>query len=200
MNNLKSKNTQIQKGKLLVEAIYKDNEIYSYKRKKGHINTAFFGLIMGGLAMGLCFIAIFFVDPNDLETIGWLIFLIIILFLFMLFNLLILKRVSLSRNEIYENGLSSSAHSYFEYRAGNTFHYFKDITMIGWGNGISRIHEVQNFKFIVIYKNNNYRHSTVYTDYNIANNFFYQLIEILKQKCPNAPWIQVDWKSLPLPK
>ena len=150
--------------------------------------------------MGLCIYALFTVNPNDSETFFWLIFIIIILFLFMLFNLIIFKRISLSRNEIYENGISSSAHSYFEYRAGKTFHLYKDITMLGWGHGISRLHEVQNFKFIVIYKNNNSRHSTAFTDYNIVNDFFDQLIKVLKQKCPNVPWVQVDWKSLPLPK
>jgi hypothetical protein len=194
------KNNSINKGELIIEADYKNNEKQSFMHKKKHINNAFFGLIMGGLALGLCFIALFFVNLNNLETISGLLFLIIMLFLFMLFNLIILKKFSLSKNEVYENGLSSSTHSYFEYRAGKTFHYYKDITMIGWGYGIDNFLRKDSFRFLVIYKNNSNRHSTIFTDLYKVNDFFDQLIIILKQKCPNVPWVQVDWKSLPLPK
>jgi hypothetical protein len=199
MNNQKLNKTDSYKGRLLYEAVTNEHILNSIERQKQffkHYVVILIGCIV--LIVGITY-ALFTMDLDSGDIAG-----IMILYLIMIPILYIsiwgITNISFSKDQIYENGISSFTHTLRDYLNDNIFHRYEEITKIGWGYGVTRAERNKQFRFVAIYVNNEYRHTTVFDDDKNINDFFDILINTLKKKCPNVPWIQMDWKALPWPK
>ena len=94
---------------------------------------------------------------------------------------------------IYENGISSAHHTLIEYLKGKTFHPYNTISKVGYG-----IKKDEHSRFLSIYLNNeSIPGIRAYYDKDYKNDFYKELIKVLRNKCPDIPWVKIEWESLP---
>ncbi len=84
---------------------------------------------------------------------------------------------------LYENGLSG---------IGAPFAYYSEVEMIAYGR---KPHSGKRFLQIFI-KGRSWQKSPTYVDGDYINDFFERAIEILKEKCPDVPWVEMEWQEL----
>ena len=83
---------------------------------------------------------------------------------------------------IYENGLSA---------LDSPFLPFSEVKMIGEGKVPDRDEKA---RFIVaVSKDGNWKHYVIYEEADFINDFYEKARQILKQKCPDVPWVQMEW-------
>jgi len=187
------------KGRLLYESIEKEQLLMDIGRQKRLYKRAWILLILQLMAFIILLYALL-TTSLKIDDLLFIILVIVSLSLGIFICLWAIYNISFSKDQIYENGVSSFIHTIIDYYKGETFTPFKDITKIEWGYGTTRAAPNKPFRFLAIYKNNENKHTTIFTDKYYINNFFEILIKTLKEKCPNVPWIQVDYNSLPWPK
>lgn len=96
---------------------------------------------------------------------------------------------------IYENGITNRNGYLFKRLTGKSFHRFENIIMIGYGQ-YEWMGKRKNF--IMIFENHSFKPACGnFNDKKFKNDFYEQLVETLKVKCPNARWQKVDFFSLP---
>jgi hypothetical protein len=193
------KKNEVDRGRLLYEAIYKDTILNSIERQKqvwAHYVLILFGSIV--LLIGITY-ALFAMDLDSGDVAGiFVLYLVMIPILYA--SIWAIINISFSKDQIYENGISSFVHTIFDYYKGEIFTPFKEITRFCWGYGVSRADRNKQFRFVVIYRKNKQRHATILTDDKVLNDFFEVLIRTLNEKCPNVPWYQVEYGSIPWPR
>ncbi len=121
------------------------------------------------------------------------------IFFMIIFIILLHAGGGIEINGIYELGISSAMHNLGDCLMKKTFHRYENITKIGYGNhtftgGLKT-------SFISIYENNeNEPSAPAFHKYRFKNDFYNKLIKTLKQKCPNAKWVKIEYASLPFTK
>lgn len=178
-----------KRGRLLHEAITGKWYIDSVR---GQIEIFLGGLVILVIGIFLIFQAVILV-PSD--KISWMLAIIGALFC-VPFGIVAMYVQSFSKDQIYEKGISSLTHSFKDFLKRNTFHRYEDILKIG--EGVHKSAEGKQLRFLLIYTNNGQKPATALLDRLYKNDFFDKLIEVLKEKCPNAQWVEGDWKFVPL--
>ena len=84
---------------------------------------------------------------------------------------------------VYENGISST------YTPFTTFH---EINKIGYGTFKTK--NYGDVKFIKCFsKHKMWRKTPSIEDVDYKNDYFEKATEILKQRCPEVPWVKMEW-------
>ncbi|GEM_PF-1681188 len=84
---------------------------------------------------------------------------------------------------IYENGISSIS---------TPFLPFSEVEKIGYGTFDSSTEGHLNF-IIVFGKGRDWQKCPYLWDVEYKNDYYERATEILKQKCPDVPWVQMEW-------
>ncbi len=85
-------------------------------------------------------------------------------------------------NVIYENGLSAIDASFLP---------FSEVKVIGEGRVPDRN---DKSRFIVaVSKDGNWKHNVIYEEADFLNDFYEEARHLLKQKCPDVPWVEMEW-------
>jgi len=84
---------------------------------------------------------------------------------------------------IYENGISSIS---------TPFLPFSEVEKIGYGTFDSSTEGHLNF-IIVFGKGRDWQKCPYLWDVEYKNDYYEKAREILKQKCPDVPWVQMEW-------
>ena len=85
-------------------------------------------------------------------------------------------------NIIYENGLSATDAPFLP---------FSEVKVIGEGRVPERN---DKSRFIVaVSKDRNWKHNVIYEEADFVNDFYEEARHLLKQKCPEVPWVKMEW-------
>lgn len=144
-------------------------------------------------AMILLFIAIFFLIAVVVmggtiagsEICALLLFLSIVLLLIWGLNRILGGEI----DGIYENGLTHRYTTFIDRLKGENFHYYHDIVKIRYGVTKSAKGITNYVRFL---KKGKFRYSPYFCENLYINDYYNNLIEILKVKCPNAKWKRLD--------
>lgn len=179
------------RGKLLYHGIIGIWSDTIQKQKYTMIECIFL-LLLVIFQMFLLLLEYFSTDPIPKHLIIFIDLFILLIIIFMI------SRIGFEIDAIYENGITNRHTSLIKYFQNRRFHRFEDITKVGFG---TRNVSDKKSEFIVLYENNS-KDPTVsnYTKIEYKNEFYSGLVEVLKQKCPNAKWEEIDWKKLPFTK
>ncbi len=105
--------------------------------------------------------------------------------------------ISFSIDEIYEDGISSYSHTFKDYVKKNTFHYYEDIKKISHGEYLDK-KDGRKWRFLILYTINLNKPTTLFNEKNYTNNFFNELLDVLRSKCLYAEWVPGKWEDRPI--
>lgn len=106
--------------------------------------------------------------------------------------------VPLSKDAIYEKGITTFYHSLIETLRGYNFHPWQNISKIEVGEHIDKIlHKTS--EYIILYEKSRPQATTIIEGSDYVNDFMEKLKDALKKNCSYAVWVEgptIDWFPL----
>jgi len=169
----------IERGDILIRGLRKQEYLNSRKRQRNSFLKA-----VGAILLSLFIIGeLLWIDYWDFVNVSAMILIICVLF----FSLLALWAFRPSTwqmlDVIYENGISSIS---------TPFLPFSEVEKIGYGTYESSTDGHVNF-IKIFGKDRHWKTTPSIWDIEYKNDYYKKATEILKQKCPDVPWVQMEW-------
>lgn len=110
----------------------------------------------------------------------------------------LLPMIPLSKDVIYEKGITAFHHSLLDTIRGYNFHSWQNISRIEFGEHIDKmLHKTS--EYIILYEKSRPKATTIIEGSDYVNDFMEKLKESLKKNCPHAVWVEgptIDWFPL----
>ena len=173
------KEEKVEKGKILARGIRKQEYLNS---RKGHRNAFL-------KSIPLIFISIFMMaelfwaNEWGFKEIAGLILIIFVLLVGIIAAWVYRPSTWGWIDAVYENGISSTY---------TPFTTFQEINKIGYG--VFKTKNYGDVEFIKIFsKYKSWKKTPSIQSVDYENDYFERVKEILKKKCPDVPWVEMEW-------